>query len=269
AVAIIPLARVHPRAISVANDKQEDITIDLQDLHLRSADSGDSGGLVVQADPATMRRLREKLAREGVTPEPGPGGALNGLLDRARNLADTMQNKLRGQTTHKQRLNLRLADNDPGFASNNQNSKDANAWRSPHRGDETGQFKHEEQQNDQDAPLPPIEKSPRNPAQQPTPATLGGGGGGELGGGGDIQSQASSNDSGEEAESLRGEGASNSGFSHGIGADPDSLFGEPVNTRMGNEGFEIAIEARPIEQGAKGAGQAYLPPKVRTPLNSN
>ena len=55
----------------------------------------------------------------------------------------------------------------------------------------------------------------------------------------------------------------------GIGADPDNLFGAPATSKLGTEGFEIAIEARPIDHGAKGAGHAYVPPKVRTPLSLN
>jgi hypothetical protein len=65
------------------------------------------------------------------------------------------------------------------------------------------------------------------------------------------------------------ENGSNGGEGHGIGADPDSLFGAPAASKLGTEGFEIAIEARPIDHGAKGAGHAYVPPKVRTPLNVN
>ena len=66
-----------------------------------------------------------------------------------------------------------------------------------------------------------------------------------------------------------GENSSNGGEAHGIGADPDSLFGAPATSKLGNEGFEIAIEARPVDHGAKGAGHAYVPPKVRTPLSVN
>ena len=66
-----------------------------------------------------------------------------------------------------------------------------------------------------------------------------------------------------------GENGSNGGETHGIGADPDSLFGAPAVSKLGSEGFEIAIEARPVDHGAKGAGHAYVPPKVRAPLSLN
>ena len=50
---------------------------------------------------------------------------------------------------------------------------------------------------------------------------------------------------------------------------PTACSAPPRTSKLGTEGFEIAIEARPIDHGAKGAGHAYVPPKVRTPLNSN
>jgi len=66
-----------------------------------------------------------------------------------------------------------------------------------------------------------------------------------------------------------GENGGNGGAAHGIGADPDSLFGAPAAPKLGTEGFEIAIEARPVDHGAKGAGHAYVAPKVRAPLSLN
>ena len=50
---------------------------------------------------------------------------------------------------------------------------------------------------------------------------------------------------------------------------PTACSARPRRRSSAREGFEIAIEARPIDHGAKGAGHAYVPPKVRTPLNSN
>ena len=73
----------------------------------------------------------------------------------------------------------------------------------------------------------------------------------------------------DHSSDQNGDAGSNGGAAHGIGADPDSLFGAPTQAKLGTEGFEIAIEARPVDKGAKGAGQAYVPPKVRTPLAAN
>ena len=68
---------------------------------------------------------------------------------------------------------------------------------------------------------------------------------------------------------MSSESSSNGGSAHGIGADPDTLFGNPADPKLGGQGFEISIDARSENKGPKAAGHAYLPPKVRTPLNSS
>jgi hypothetical protein len=267
AAALIPLVHFRDHLKVASNAAQPDITVDLNDLHLREAEPGDADGLQVQADPATMERLREKLAREGVAADRGDGGRLDGLLNRARNLADNMQRKLRGESNQKQRMTLKLADADPGLDPSNPQGTDA--WRNNHRrGDQAGQFKRENNSSN-DESLPPIDESRHEPRAQASSGQNpeGGqemGGQGNSPGGDDGPTRQAQTD-----QQLRGDQSANSGLMHGIGADPDSLFGEASKSKMSAEGFEIAIEARPIDHGAKGAGQAYLPPKVHTPLNAH
>ncbi len=267
AAAMVPLARFHRSLKMAANAGAPDITVDLDDLHLRPAEPGDDDGLDIQADAATMARLREKLAREGVAPDNSGTGKLGGLVDRARNFAGNMQSRLRGDSKQKQRLTLRLADNGAGLDPTN--PRGADPWRrDSRRGDQAGQFKREDGSNDNEPDLPPIDESRHEPQAQPSA--------GENGEGGQDLKQradasAAADDPSKQAQDddqLRGEQSSNGGSMHGIGADPDSLFGEASKTRMSTEGFEIAIEARAVDHGAKGAGQAYLPPKVHTPLNA-
>ncbi|MFZ0660735.1 MAG: hypothetical protein WAM05_18590, partial [Candidatus Binataceae bacterium] len=50
AAVMLPLARMRHPSILAQAEPAADMTIDLDDLHLRPADSGDSGGLEVQAD---------------------------------------------------------------------------------------------------------------------------------------------------------------------------------------------------------------------------
>jgi hypothetical protein len=268
AAALIPLMRFHRPMKTASGGGQADFTVDLDDLHLRQAEPGDSNGLEVQADPATMARLREKLAREGSPAQQGEGGKLGGLLDRARNLADNMQRKLRGDTTQqKQRLTLRLADKDAGLDPTNPRGSDS--WRHSHHGDQAGQFKHENDPSEGDTPLPPIDKSLHEPEAQ-LPAGESAEGGQELGGHGNSAAGADDAKARADADQqIRGEQSNNGGSFHGVGADPDSLFGEASKSKMSAEGFEIAIEARQLDRGPKGAGQTYLPPKVHTPLNAH
>ncbi|HUY28719.1 MAG TPA: hypothetical protein VMV27_15015 [Candidatus Binataceae bacterium] len=262
AALLVPLARANHPALLAQSDEAPEVTVDLDDLQLRPADPGDNAGVEMQADSATMSRLDAKLAREGA--RAGAGESSAGILSRARTLASRVQSKLRGEAgAHKRRLTLKLADADGAQASNPRG--DDAAARSHHRKHYTaGQFKSEHLGGEEDVPLPPIDKSAhaQHTAQprgdRPSGPEAPGSGGSE---------NSPDTDSTHEASDQRGDQISNGGASHGIGADPDSLFGAPSNPTMGTEGFEISIEARPMEHGAKGSGQGYLPPKVRTPLS--
>jgi hypothetical protein len=258
-----PISKIRRAPQIIPGNGQDDLTVDLDDLHLRPADPGDESGMQVTADPATMRRLQDKLARQSAGGGDVNGNSLNQLMNRARDMAGNLQNKLTGQqTASRQRLNLRLAD-----AGRDQNQNEIHrapdAQKNRH-GEPAGQFKQDQPKSNHQFDLPPEDDS-RQPNSQPSPR-----GAGEAG----IESNAgkdnpNKDDSATDRSIQSGENSSNGGEAHGIGADPDSLFGAPATSKLGSEGFEIAIEARPVDHGAKGAGHAYVPPKVRTPLSAN
>ena len=257
-----PISKIkHAPQINAGSD-QDDLTVDLDDLHLRPADPGDESGMQVTADPATMRRLEDKLARESAGGGDVAGNSLNSLVNRARDMAGNLQSKLTGQqTASKQRLNLRLAD-----ADQNQDQDEihrAPETRKNRHGEVAGQFKQELPKSNDALNLPPEDDS-RQPNAQPSSNSTGDAG---------VESDAGkdnpnkSDSASDRSIQQSGENSSNGGEAHGVGADPDSLFGAPASSKLGTEGFEIAIEARPVDHGAKGAGHAYVPPKVRTPLS--
>ncbi len=258
-----PISKIKHAPQIVPGDGQDDLTVDLDDLHLRPAEPGDESGMQVTADPATMRRLQDKLARESAGGGDVSGNSLNQLMNRARDMAGNLQSKLTGQQpASKQRLNLRLADAGRD-QDQNEIHRAPDAQKNRH-GEFAGQFK-QDQPKSPAIDLPPEDDS-RQPNSQPSPA-----GPGEV----SIESNAGrDNPNKDDSASDRtiqqsGENSSNGGEAHGIGADPDSLFGAPAASKLGNEGFEIAIEARPVDHGARGSGHAYVPPKVRTPLSSS
>jgi hypothetical protein len=257
----LPVSRLrHPQQIAVANGP-DDLTVDLDDLHLRPAEPGDESGMPVTADAATMHRLEERMARENAAGDVS-GNSLNSLVNRARDMAGNLQSKLTGQqTASNQRLNLRLSD-----AGNDQGQNEIRrAPDAPRRhGEVAGQFKQDQPRSNGALNLPRQDDS-RQSVQTPS------GGNGEASVESNAGKENSNKDDSASDRSVEesGENSSNGGEAHGIGADPDSLFGAPVASKLGNEGFEIAIEARPIDHGAKGAGHAYVPPKVRTPLSQN
>ena len=258
-----PISKIKRAPQIIPGSGQDDLTVDLDDLHLRPADPGDESGMQVTADAKTMRRLEEKLAREGARGGDVNGNSLNSLMNRARDMAGNLQNKLTGQQApSKQHLNLRLAD--AGRDQDQNEIRRAPDARKNRHGEVAGQFK-QDQPKSNEIELPREDDS-RQPNSQPSP-----GGNGEAG----VESNAGKdNPNKDDSASDRsiqqsGENSSNGGEAHGIGADPDSLFGAPATSKLGSEGFEIAIEARPVDHGAKSAGHAYVPPKVRTPLSLN
>jgi hypothetical protein len=258
-----PISKIKRAPQIIPGNEQDDLTVDLDDLHLRPADPGDDSGMQVTADPATMRRLQDKLARENAGGGDVAGNSLNQMMNRARDMAGNLQNKLTGQQpSSKQRLNLRLAD--AGRDQDQNEIRRAPDARKNRHGDVAGQFKQDQPKSNHEIDLPPEDDS-RQPNSQPSP-----GGTGEAG----VESDAGKDNPNQDSATDRsiqqsGENSSNGGEAHGIGADPDSLFGAPATSKLGSEGFEIAIEARPVDHGAKSAGHAYVPPKVRTPLSLN
>ena len=260
----VPISRIkHAPRIAAANG-QDDLTVDLDDLHLREAEPGDESGMQVTADAATMRRLADKLASENAAGSDAPGNSLNQLVNRARDMAGNLQNKLTGQqAASNKRLNLRLADSGRD-QDRNEIHRAPDAQKNRH-GDVAGQFKQDQPKSNNELNLPPEDDS-RQPNSEPSPRGPGAAGV-ESDAGKDNPNQDDS--ASDRSIQQSGENSSNGGEAHGIGADPDSLFGAPAGSKLGNEGFEIAIEARPLDHGAKGTGHAYVPPKVRTPLSLN
>jgi hypothetical protein len=258
-----PISKIRHAPQIAAGTGQDDLTVDLDDLHLRPAGPGDDAGMQVTADPATMRRLEDKLARDSAAGGDAGGNSLNQLMNRARDMAENLQSKLTGQQmTSRQRLNLRLAD--AGRDQDQGEIRRAPDGPKNRHGDVAGQFKQDQPKFSREFNLPPQDDPRLN--QQPSH---------NGSGGASVESNAGKDNlSPDESAADRsiqqsGENSSNGGEAHGIGADPDSLFGAPAPSKLGSEGFEIAIEARPVDRGAKGAGHAYVPPKVRTPLSQN
>lgn len=263
AIAFFLIQRVHRRPVSVAGDQNE-MTLNLDELHLRPADPDSDSGVQVQADPETMRRLEERMAEAGESGQT-PGSSKNNLMNHARNFASNLQRKLTGRNAAHPRIKLKLADASDQTNSPRHNSFAPNPQQKP--GEKSGQFQHD---NDVSKPdqlhLPKPQHGQHSPSQQPQ-------GKGEAQQGNQSESQRA-DENGKEQNSNHPDSANQDqggigGSSHGIGAEPDSLFGSGTEPGLGSQGFEISIDARPVPTGSKSAGHAYLPPKVKAPLNSN
>jgi len=261
-VATVPLiSRVHGKPLPIPPG-QDEVTMDLDDLHLR-ADSDSDDGVEVHADARTMRRLEDKLAAEGVA---GKGKTsdtpMDKMMNHAKDLAGRLQDKLTGRGSQKSRLTLKLADNSQQMDSLERHDLPK---LNPHRQGEDADAHFDREKTSGDSSFPNASTMTTN---DPEKNNLGGSNLDES----DprqqhITPQDTSSD--KSSDQANPDQSSNGGFAHGIGADPDTLFGAPSDPKMAGQGFEISIDARSEVKGPEAAGHAYLPPKVRTSLASN
>jgi hypothetical protein len=260
----VPLARIAAkRAPIVAAPVNDDLTFDLDDLQLRPAGPGDGDdALSVTADPETMRRLQERMAREGLDADGNANAsALDRLLDRARGMAGNLQGRLTGRPSDDRKLTLKLSGGASRDAGAN---RDRPALRHHRNREVAGQFKSDRSGSKDLDRLPSDRRDiPNNYAQSS--------GGAEAAaaaeGSNPLKKSTPDEQSTDSGDSDGSDLAGNGGAMHGIGADPDSLFGASADAKLGTEGFEISIEARPMEHGAHDEGHGYEPPRVRTPLS--
>ena len=259
-----PISKIK-RAPQVAPGGQDDLTVDLDDLHLRPAEPGDESGMQVTADAATMRRLQDKLACESAAGGDVAGNSLNQLVNRARDMAGNLQSKLTGrQAASKQRLNLRLAD--AGSDHDRNEIHRAPETQKNRHGEVAGQFKQDQPRSNREIDLPKRRRfapakfaafssaAMARRAQNPTPART-------------TPTRTTARPIAASSKAART--AATAARRTESAPTPTACSARPRTSKLGTEGFEIAIEARPVDHGAKGAGHAYVPPKVRTPLSSN
>jgi hypothetical protein len=261
AIALIPfIARLHGRPIPLPAN-QDEMTVDLNDLNLRAADPDSDDGVEVHADARTMRKLQDKLAAEGAA---GNGKSsdtpMDKMVNHAKDLANRLQDKLTGRAPQRERLTLKLADNSQDL---NSLEKRDPVKLNPHRKgeDADAHFEHEKLGSDSST-------MPNNLPPSDTQKDSVMGGAGDEVSTPDQRQNPADNSSDKSSDQVSSDSSSNGGSAHGIGADPDTLFGNAADPKMGGQGFEISIDARSEIKGPQAAGHAYLPPKVRTPLNS-
>jgi hypothetical protein len=223
------------------------VTADLGNLDIRPADPALEPNAEIYADEATMRKLGDRLASaetNGTDKDP-----LSRWLNRARDFAGTLQNKITGQP-HRPPLELRLTDKDPAASQEPES----------HHGAAGG--------GDNKANHPGTEKYGNGPQAAPTPvpeqgqlAQNGVGFPGQLG---NDSGQANPSNLGSPASGGAGSG---DGMSHGSGSDPEHLFGPPSPQPLGSDSFKITIDAQPSDESTTPGAPSYIPPKIRAPLN--
>jgi hypothetical protein len=184
------------------------------------------------------------------------------MMNHAKSLAGRLQDKLTGRTTQRSRITLKLADNSPDLNSpEKRDPLKLNPYREGEDAD--AHFEHEKTSGDSSAA-----NAGNMPTNDPERNSMAGSSG-EENPSPDQRANPADRSEDKSSEQASSDQSSNGGSAHGIGADPDTLFGPTSDPKLGGNGFEIAIDARSEIRGPKAAGHAYLPPKVRTPLNAN
>jgi hypothetical protein len=249
----------------------KNLTLQLDPSEIAPSDNPSGDMAQIEGDPETLRNLADRLEAANQDAAGGHQSALNRLADKAKDMASSLQDRLTGRqlqdTPEKVKLRLAqaLGDNPPSddnaSGGTNSNPSDENAEHPPGASGENPGVKSnpdEQQQNQADNganSTPPEQSPPPNSQSAKNFETAGpqGPGAGDQAAAG--QHQGSSPDS--------------SGESAGEGSDPDHLMGPPDAPSHKSENFEIMIDARLSDRSPITSAQPYVPPKVKTALNSH
>jgi hypothetical protein len=229
------------------NGLPNQVTTDLGNLDIRPADPALEPNAEIYADPATMQKLAGKLASAQ-----GNGtdkDALSQWLNKARNFAGSLQNEITGQQ-HRPPVQLRLTDK--GGSSDPRSRPDRGATTADSHG---ANHAGDGEVNGGAGSGPTLGQTPPQLAQN---------GAGLAGQSGNGSGQTNATDLGSSASGGAG---SDDGVSHGSGSDPEHLFGPPSPQPLGSDSFKITIDAQPSDESSTPGAPAYIPPKVKAPLN--
>jgi hypothetical protein len=248
---IMRIARLGWRGYSPhAKGLPNQVTADLGNLDIRPADPALEPNAQIYADPATLKKLADKLA--SAQGNSSDKGGLEQWLNKARNLAGTLQNEITGQQ-HRPPLELRLTDKNATIDEHPHTHPPAAAPGGNNGTNHSGSGKSSSGSKS----APTTGQTPRQLAQN-IPGFPG-----QLG---SDSGQANPSDLGSP---VAGEAGSGGGVSHGSGSDPEHLFGPPSSQPLGSDSFKITIDAQPSDESSTPGAPAYIPPKVKVPLNDH
>ncbi|MBF6560725.1 MAG: hypothetical protein IVW56_10565 [Candidatus Binataceae bacterium] len=240
------------------------VSADIDSLEIRPADPALQPNAEIYADPATLRRLEDKLSAAG-NPNRGSGQGLGKLINRAREFADAVQNKLTGRNdVNRPPINLRLtARNQDTTVRDHDRPRRPSSSASGKGGGMAGSLpgsEHASTQGPGSSPgQPPITSLPADQADQLAGNNPAG-----------ANPAVSPTPPGRAPNPLVGGGQeAGGGANRGSGSDPEHLFGEASNQPVGSDSFKIAIEAEPSTEASAPGSPGYLPPDVRVPLNQD
>lgn len=242
--------------------------IDLGDLDIRPADPSLAQGAEIDADPATLKKLAEKLqAAQNGAQQKGPASR---LMADARDVARALQNKLTGgkppalpstrlKVTDKKGANSAASADKPGRATGHQQQQAQEHSEGQNSGPGSGDGQAAGQ------------SQPSNGAPNPGMPDLSGLAALKGLNGDEPADNAPSGQNPPQDQTRLADGGPNGGggANHGSGTDPDHLFGNADKPPLGNDTFKIPIEVQPSDEGSSDSAPAYVPARVKSKLNAS
>jgi hypothetical protein len=248
----------------------KNLTLDVDPSEIAPSDSPTGDSAEVEGDPDTLRSLADRLEAANQGSAAGSHNAFNQLSHKAQDLASSLQDRLTGrdlgETPEKVKLRLAqaLGDTPPPEEGGSQESNDSE--------------KSSNSQTNHSASA--AASGPSHPGPEDQPQANNNNSDGGAGDHNGPPPNASNNfqpngpqEPGEGNAAVPGKGQQGSseeagGASAGTGSDPDSLMGPPDAPSHKGENFEIMIDARLSDHSPIASAQPYVPPKVKTSLNS-
>ena len=237
-------------------------SVDLGDLDIRSADPSLGPGTEIDADPATLRKLADKLRK--AEQDARRGGPASRLMANARDVARALQNKLTGGKPGQPRSHLRLTDRQHTGGSSGNNDKGSG-------GHEQGKSRQDNSRNGDSGSQPGQNQA--QPGSAPSPgqtdmsglAALNG-----LNGDDPNSSSAGSQDTPSNSRKLAQSGPVGAGGAdHGSGSDPSHLYGDADKPPLGNDTFKIPVEVGPSDEGFSNGAPVYMGQRTKSKLNAS
>jgi membrane protein implicated in regulation of membrane protease activity len=239
-------------------------SVDLGDLDIRPADPSLEPGTEIDADPATLRKLAEKL-REAQTGGP-KGSPTSRLMANARDAAKALQNRLTGNAAAEAAPRLKLTDKKGGgegkSTARSPNQPPAKGAQESQQGPQNSD--NGQQQSDQNATQPNSGPTPGVPDMSGL-AALNGLNNDDSDPNGSLAQNTPPNSRKVPQGGPMGAGGSN----HGSGSDPRHLYGDIEKPPLGNDTFKIPVEVAPSEEGSSNLAPPSPPQRTRSALNAS
>ncbi len=239
-------------------------SVDLGDLDIRPADPSNEPGAQIDADPATLQKLAEKLReaqRSGKA-----GNSSSRLMADARDIASALQNRLTGGKSAAQAWQrLKITDRKGGGGAGKHAAEEPKSAANDRSAGGS-------QPDAQNAAGDPSESNRAQPNGGATPAMPDMSGQAALNGlNSDAPAPGNSLGQNTPLDARRlppGGPLGTGGSAHGSGSDPQHLYGDSEAPPLGSDTFKIPVEAAPSDEGAGNNAPAPPPARARTALNA-